>query len=143
MEENTKKITDLFIQITSLIIMIVPIYFLLKTTPKEVTSQVLITFGIIVGLVSLIFIFSFIYSKYKKMCNDIKINKDDMKEIRKDLNFMELFNNMDKRISVLERLFDKLISKSKRGNFVIDPRIIMWLLLIFLLFLFLRQMGII
>ncbi|MBI2629991.1 hypothetical protein HYW76_02730 [Candidatus Pacearchaeota archaeon] len=129
---------DLFIQISTLIFAAIPIYFLLKTSPKEITYQALIYTGIIIGVVIFIIFLYFIRGRYKKMCNDIDINNKNIEDVRRDLNFNELFSKMDVRLRVLEELFKR---KNKKGQFVIDPRIILWILLLILLYLFLKSVG--
>ena len=115
----------------------IPIYFLFKTSPKEITAPAITTFGIIIGLFLSIIIFTLIYNKYKGMNEEININKENINEIKKHLNFKELFSNMDVRLKVLEKLLNK------KGYLDIDPRWIMLALMAVLLILFLRQMGVI
>ena len=63
----------------------------------------------------------------------------EIEEMQKALKVKELFNNMEIRLNVVEKLLDKLYNK--RGQLNIDPRIILWILLIILLLLFLKSIG--
>lgn len=147
MEESTKKVLDLFFQISILIFTVVPVFVLYKTTPTKITAQALIIFGIIIGVFLVAIIFSFVYSKYKKMCKDIEGNKKDLQDIKKELNFKSMFNKMDKKVEVMERVMDKIvigkISKIKSRKGMIDPRVMIWIILLILLYLFLKSMGVI
>jgi len=58
--------------------------------------------------------------------------------MEKDLKLNELLNNMDKRLSILEAVF--LIKKNKKGM-EFDPRILMIIILLILLYLFLKSAG--
>ena len=78
------------------------------------------------------------------MCDNIKSNSDDLKDIKKDLNFKELFNKMDKRLSTIEGLFEKINFKiNKKGQMSIDPRIVLWIIMLILFYMFLKSLGII
>lgn len=138
MEKNTwfETINSLVLVIAALI----PIYFLFKTTPSQITSTAVVIFGIIIGVIILIVIFSFIYQRYKNMSNGIINNKNELNEIKKDLNFKELFNQLDVRVRVLEQLL-KMNNKKRGKEGQIDPRIIGWIILIILVILFLRQIS--
>ena len=72
------------------------------------------------------------------MTKDIKDTKRELEDVKKDLNFKEMYNKMEVRLSVLEKLLEKLL-KGKKGQ--IDPRIIIWIILLILLFLFLKSIG--
>ena len=71
------------------------------------------------------------------MSNDLRDNKRDVNEIKKSLNYHNLFNEMDVRVKVIERLFDKI---NKKGQ--IDPRIIFIIIMLILLYLFLKSIGV-
>ncbi len=115
----------------------VPTFFLFRTTPKEVTTQEILIFGIIIGVILLYGVFTFIYDRYRKMIYTIKQNKDDVNDIKKDLNLNKYFNKMEVRIKVLE----EMIKRGKKGQ--IDLRVILIIILIVLLILFLRVSEII
>jgi len=137
MKTSTKKKWDPVLQISTLLLTTIPVYFLFKTSPKEITSSTLTIFGIIIGVVISITIFTIIYNKYKEMNEEIKNNKENINEIKKHLNFKDIFTKMDTRLRVIERLMDR------KGQINIDPRWIMLGFLIILVILFLRQIGVI
>lgn len=119
MENKSPEIFEILFQISSILFAAIPVYFLFKTSPKEITNQALIIFGIMVGVFILTIIFSFVYNKYKKMSEDIQYNKNAMEEIKKDLNMKDVFSKFDVRLGIIEGLFKM---KNKRGSFAIDPR---------------------
>ena len=75
------------------------------------------------------------------MNENIKNNASEISNIKKSLNFQKLFVGMEKRVIVLEKLIDKILYGKNRKGQTIDPRIIFWILLIILLFLFLKSIG--
>ena len=139
MEEKKKKDwLTIISNITLLVATVIPLYFLFVISPKQITTQVLVIFGIIIGTIFFTIFLIWVRDKYKKMINDIENNKKELEEIKKDLNFKELFNKMDIRLSVIEELM-KNQKRGKRGQ--VDPRWIAIIILIILLILFLRQVG--
>ena len=69
------------------------------------------------------------------MNENIYKNHKEINEIKTSLNYNKLYNDMDKRLSVIE-----LLLKKKRG--ALDHRILFWILLAILLYLFLKSVGI-
>jgi hypothetical protein len=142
METGKGKWLNMILQITAIVFAAVPIYFLFFTTTKDITVQALITFGIIIGIFIIGAIFLFVRDKYKKICNDIDTNKTEIGEMKKNLDFKEMFYKIDKRLSKVEGIFEKIHFKiDKKGN--LDPSIVIWIALLLLFLLFLRYMGII
>jgi len=137
MEEKEKRL-ELINTFALILSIIIPTISLLITSPEEIKTQTYIIFGIIVLVLVIGGFTTYIISRWKKMNKDIHYNKIEMEDIKKDLNFKELWNSIDVRLKVLENMM--LYKKNKRGQ-AIDPRIIMWILLAILIYLFLKSMG--
>ncbi len=138
--QSTQKsdIWNLFLQAISLTIAIISTYFMFTNSDnKELNTSTLIIFGIIIGIIIIVFIFMFIKERYKNIEEEIKTNKKAIENIESDLNYKELFNKMEIRITVLE----ELLKMKKKGNSSIDPRIIMIIILVVLFLLFLKSLG--
>jgi len=137
MERNRDwyDIIGIIIAVTSVII---PIVFFLQTSSEEIKSQTYIIFGVILIVLILITSFTYIISKWNKMSKDVLYTRRELENIKKDLNFNNLSNDIKVRLTVLERLLD--MKKNKRGQ--IDPRIIWWIILLILIFLFLKSIGV-
>lgn len=83
------------------------------------------------------------YGRWKKMHENISNNGRRIKEIRESLSFKDLFNDIEVRLRVLETwVLGEIKKNKKRGQLNIDPRTILWILLLILLYLFLKSMGI-
>jgi len=135
MEISERKGLGLFLQITSIIFAFIPLVYLLITSPSQVTAQAM-SYAISIFVIAVIlFAIITVINGWNKMKTDIKKNSEDIGEIKKLLDFHNLFSDMKYRLSTMEQ---KL--KNKRGQ--IDPRIIIWILLILLLYLFLKSIGI-
>jgi len=78
-----------------------------------------------------------IYSGYKNLIGNINQNNKEITDIKKSLKFKDLYNNMDVRMKVLEKL-----SENRNKKAQIDPRIIGIIILLILLYLFLKSMKI-
>lgn len=131
---RTINIISLFVAIASILI---PSIFFVISAPETIKLQSIIIFGIIVVVVIVASISYILYQGYRKMFKDIQDNKKEIFEMKKSLNFKSLFDSMDVRLRVIEKLLDK---KNKRAQ--IDPRIIWILLLLLLLYLFLKSVGV-
>ena len=77
------------------------------------------------------------FSRWNDMNRNLQKTNKDIEDIKKHLNFRMLWNKMDVRLQVLENLF---LKKNKKAQ-VIDPRIIVWIILLILLYLFFRSVG--
>lgn len=136
-KEKKRNLTSLILALIAGIITLVSFF-----TQEEASSQTYILFGIIVIIVFLGLGAISIINKWSDMNKRISNNSTEVDEIQKSLNTHKLYNDMDKRMQVLEKLFDKLvIPKNKKGQ-GIDPRILFWIILIILLILFLKSIGV-
>ena len=134
-KETTFEIINLLVLITSIII---PSLFFLLTSPSEIKTQTYVIFGIIALVMVVGGFVTYIISKWKGLVKGVKTIKIDIEEIKKDLIFKDLWNKMDVRLSILEHLFFE--KKNKKAQ-TIDPRIIVWIILIILIYLFLKSIG--
>ncbi len=132
--DKTLNVISLFVAIASLLI---PAVFFIISATDKIQIQSLIIFGIMVASIIIFSVIYFVYQIYKRELYDIEINKKDIFEIRKSLNSKKLFDDMDVRIKVLERLTER---KNKRAQ--IDPRIVWIIVMLILLYLFLKSIGI-
>ena len=62
----------------------------------------------------------------------------ETEHIKRSLNFKELFDAVDVRLRVLEKLMER-----KKGQLGIDPRVLWWILILILLYLFLKSIGVV
>ena len=132
---RTLNVIGLYVAIVAIV---VPTIFFIISASDEIKIQSIIIFGII-SIIVIILSFSYlIYRGYRRMFNDFKENKRDINEIKKSLNYHNLFNEMDVRLRVIEKLFEM---KNKKGQFI-DPRIIWIIVLLILLYLFLKSIGV-
>ncbi|MAH06690.1 hypothetical protein CMI38_00385 [Candidatus Pacearchaeota archaeon] len=77
-----------------------------------------------------------IWSRWNYLSFRISSNKNEIAEINKSLKIRELYNNMEKRISILEEII-----KNKKAQTGIDPRYIYWIVLLVLFLLLLQSLG--
>jgi len=115
---------------------VIPTIILIQTSSSEIKIQTYVIFGILALFLLIGGFVAYIMSKWNNMGKNIEQNKTDLEDIKKDLNFKDLWNKMDIRLKVLENICN---TKNKIG--AIDPRIIFWILLLFLLYLFLKSVG--
>jgi hypothetical protein len=131
---NHTKIIDTFSLFASILAILIPTIIFILSSPENITPIAIIIFSAI-GIFLLIALFSFyFYSRWKNLCDEIDKNKKENQEIKKSLNLNKLFNDMDIRLKVLEKL---IINKKAQ----IDPRILLWVIIAILLYLFLKTMG--
>lgn len=135
-KRNSIEVKDVVSTALASITFLVSAVYLLFTSPPEITSTMLITFGIIVVVILFGSVFIYFFSRWNILKRDIAESNNSLEEIHKSLNLQKLFNDMDVRLRVLEELIK---SKSKKG--FIDPRIFYWIILIVLLLLFLKFAG--
>lgn len=119
---RTLNVIGLFVAIVAIV---VPAVFFIISAPEKIKVQSIIIFGIISIIVIIISFSYLIYRGYRRMFNDLKDNKRDI-------------NEMDVRLKVIEKLFKR---KNKKGQFI-DPRIIWIIVLLILLYLFLKSIGV-
>ncbi len=127
---------EIILIILQIIAILIPTYFFFITSPEEIKNQTIIIFigtAIILFIGTAIFYF---YSRWKMLINNVKENKNEIDIIKKDINTEKLNNDMNVRLKVIEHLL-----KNKRGQ-IIDPRIIFVIIILILLYLFLKSIGI-
>ncbi len=129
MNENQFKLNDIITLFLSLSALIIPLVIFFLTSPEDVSAQALIIFGIIVIVLFLGLFGFYFYSKWRNIIRSVN-------EIRNSLKEKKLYDDMDVRLRVVE----SLLKVNRKGQ--IDPRIIFWIILIILIFLFLRAVGI-
>lgn len=112
---------------------LIPLAFELTDKESSNTAGFIILTSIFVFIV-FYFIYTFVWVKVKKYINQINDNSKKIEEIGKTLDYKEHFHQLDKRVSALE------MNMKKRGQ--IDPRIVIFIILLILLFLYLRNRGI-
>ena len=134
-KETAFEIINLIFLIMSVVI---PLIFFILTSPAEIKTQTYIIFGIIALVLIAGGFVTYVVSKWTSMMRDVKTAKTDIEEIKKDLIFKDLWNKMDIRLNVLENLF---FNKKNKKAQTIDPRIIIWIILLILLYLFLKSIG--
>ena len=86
-------------------------------------------FGIVVVLISIIFIWDWVNERIGRI--DSLVTETD--ELKKRFDSMERITELDKRLSILEH--------SRKG--AVDPKIVMFIMLVIVVLLYLRQVGII
>lgn len=133
------EIRDIISLVISSAVMIITIaaFFIQNNAPP----QTYIIFGIIILLIIITFSITSLIKKLNELNTKINKNKLSILEFQKSLNIKEIYNTMDKRIGILEKLIDIfLVKKNKKGQ-SFDIRILFWILLILLLILFLKSIG--
>ena len=134
-KDKTINVIGLIVAIASLTI---PVASFLITAPEDIKIQSLILFGIMAVATIIFSVVYIIYSGYRRILRDMEDNRKEVHEIKKSLNLHDLFNAMDVRLKVVEKLLDK---KNKRAQ-IIDPRIIWIIIMLILLYLFLKSVGV-
>lgn len=135
-----KKGVDLFAIINLLVAIfavLIPAIFFYLTSSEEIKTQTYVIFGVMAVVLLLGVFMIYIISKWKQMVKDIKLTKSELGDIKKELNFKDMWNKMEIRLNVLEALY----KKDKRGQ-VLNPYVIWWILILILLYLFLKSIGI-
>ena len=131
---KVKEIINLVVMLFSLI---APLAFFVLTSPEEIQTQTYIIFGLIALFFLVGGFITYMFSRWNDMNRNLQKTNKDIEDIKKHLNFRMLWNKMDVRLQVLENLF---LKKNKKAQ-VIDPRIIVWIILLILLYLFFRSVG--
>lgn len=140
MNEKSIDIKDIITILIGIISIIIPSYFLFMTSPDEIKNQMIIVFTSIIIILIIGTVISYIYNQWIRLNHNVKINKNKIEKLEKDLKGVELSFKLDKRIAIMENLIDKFINK--KAQLQIDPRIIIWIALIILLLLFLKTAGV-
>lgn len=132
--ENKDKVANTIVILLTAMSVAIPLFSIVRTSYKEISAQQYIIFiGMILFIVIGFILYSF-HSKWSQMKSSIESNTRKIISIKKDINFKELYNNMEKRLSILEAL-----RNSKRGQ--LDPRLPFIIILSLLLYLFLKSSG--
>ena len=134
MEEAKNKIANTITIFVTMLSIVLPSFFFIVTSSEKITTQTYVIFiGILMTSIAGIIIYYF-YSKWEETTKRTIDNSKTIKDIKRDINTQNLFNDMEKRLSVMEAL-----SKSKKA--MIDPRILFAIVLAILLFLFLKSIN--
>lgn len=138
METKRPKID--FITIITLLVGLATIIFQIfppKTPVDQVRSA--IYFLAILGYIGILYFVMWVTDKLKYYFDQINKNKQDIQELKEKMDTEKHFNEIEKKLYVLEALFKK---KKGRG-FVIDPKWIFLIILLILFYLYLKSIGII
>tara|TARA_Y100000310_G_C20340286_1_gene649463 strand:+ start:49 stop:441 length:393 start_codon:yes stop_codon:yes gene_type:complete len=117
--------------LSALIPLIITVYFFLITSSEDVQVQSFILFGII-AVSSFIYV---LYISWKDRGKMIEGHSADLVQLEKDLNVHKLFEDLSIRLGVVENML-----KKKKAQ--IDPKLFYWILMIILLYLFLKSFGV-
>jgi hypothetical protein len=134
MEQSKEKTVNAVMLLLTSFSVLLPLYFFIKTSSEKISTETYVTFiGILIFLIICIIIYYF-YSKWEEATKRSDNNSKAIGDIKKDIKTQSLYNNMEKRLSILEALL-----KSKKGH--VDPRILFAIILSILLFLFLKSIN--
>ncbi|MBI2139962.1 hypothetical protein HYU14_03490 [Candidatus Woesearchaeota archaeon] len=131
--DNQKIPTDMLTALLVALIGLIPLAFELADGESSNIAGFIILTSIFV-FIAFYFVYTFVWVKVKKYINQISDNSKRIEEIGKTLDYKEQFHQFDKRVSALE------MHMKKRGQ--IDPRTVIFIILLILLFLYLRNRGI-
>ncbi len=115
-------------------------YFQTKTSDNNTSSSTLIVFGILVGVVVLSFVVTWFVSKYKEISLLLKENSKEMQETRKQIRQEKRFIEIEKKLAVLDAVSNSK-RKDKKGQ--IDPRFLLVIIILIILFVYLNQIGVV
>jgi len=130
-----KESKDSISLILSLLAILIPTITFLISSPEKITPAMITIFAFIGIFLLIFYIYSNIKPKWAFLTKNLLQNNREIEEIKNSLKQNVLYNDMDVRLRVIENLL-----KNKRGQ--IDPKIIFWILLAILLYLFLKSIGI-
>lgn len=130
-----KDIISIAISFIAIVVTIALFYF---QEPENIPPVAIILSVTIISFSLVGFIIIYILSRWNDLSRRVENNKKEILEIKKSLKLHELYNDMEKRLSILEKLLE---SKNKKGQRGIDPRILYWIILLILLYLLLRSIG--
>ncbi len=108
--------------------------------PKTAVDQVksAIYFLAILGYIGILYFVMWATDRIKSYVDQISKNKKDIQELKERIETEKHFNEVEKRLSVLEVLL-----KNKKGRgFSIDPKWIFLFILLILFYLYLRSLGV-
>lgn len=128
-----------FITVVALLVGLVTIFFQIfppKTPIDQVRSA--IYFLAILGYIGFLYFVMWATDRIKLYIDQISKNKKDIQELKERMETEKHFNEVEKRLSVLEALL-----KNKKGRGLsIDPKWIFLIILLILFYLYLRSLGI-
>jgi len=101
---------------------------------KNQTSALILFLGIL-GYIGIVYVITNIIGKIKSYLDRIEKNEKDIQEINKKIDAEKRYNEIDKRVSIMERLMNK------KGQ--INAQWIFIIILLILLYLYLRSLGIV
>ncbi len=135
MDEKSNTVNFAF-QAFTLIATIIPLILTFTQSFGKIDPQTFIYLGIVIGVALMGIAFAFVYDNWAKIRADVNMNKNDVQELKKSLNFKNVFDGVNTRLKVMETLF-----KDKKGEFtLVDPRIVITILLLIFLYLFLKSL---
>lgn len=128
------ELRDVVSLVLSIVALVIPLIIFIVSSP-EMINVLNITIFVSIGILLIIFSF-FVYfiSDFNKTKDMVYNNSFEITKMKKSLKDKDLLKDMDVRLRVLESL-------NKKGQ--IDPRIIYWILILILLYLFLKTAGIV
>ena len=127
------------ITIITLLVGLATIFFQIfppKTPIDQVKSA--IYFLAILGYIGILYFVMWIMDRIKSYTDQINKNKQDIQNIKEEMKIEKHFNEIEKRLSILEAL-----RKNKKGRGLgVDPKWIFIIILLILFYLYLRSLGI-
>ena len=137
MNYEKNRALNVFTIIISILSLTIPTVIFILTASDNIRAQSINIFGIIAIITIGFYVIYLMYKGYGNLRNDVQNNKKEITDIKKSLNYKELFDNMNVRVKVLEELIKRY---NKKGQ--IDPRIIYIIIMLILLYLFLKSVKI-
>jgi len=129
------------LDIVSVIMVLVALFTIILQIfpPKTIKDQVnsIIYFIAIIGYISLLYGTVWISKKVRSYIDEINNNKQEIQDIKDKMNTEKKFNEIDKRLSILE-----FFNKNRKGQIPINPKWFFLIILLVLFYLYLRSLGI-
>ncbi len=135
---NFQSIVLFIVAIFTVVLQIFPT----KTKESQITSMILF----VAILIYVAFLYAIIWgtNKVKFYINMINSNTKEVLEIKRKMESEKKFNEIDKRVAILEHFYNRSYSltKNKKGKIDIDPSWILIIILLILFYFYLRSRGI-
>tara|TARA_Y100000310_G_C20322319_1_gene641317 strand:+ start:298 stop:699 length:402 start_codon:yes stop_codon:yes gene_type:complete len=131
---KTKDIIGIGLSIIAIIVTLT-LFYLRESQSISPTAIILSVIILLVAFIGVII--TTIRSRWNILSSRIASNRKEITEISKSIKLQELYNNMEKRVSILEKLID-----NKKAQFSIDFQYIYWIILLILLFLLFKSMNV-
>ncbi|HLC31732.1 MAG TPA: hypothetical protein VJK51_03615 [Candidatus Nanoarchaeia archaeon] len=138
MTQTQLEVKDVISIFLGLIAVVIPVFFFFISSPEEITFQTILIFGLISVLLLVGSIGYYLRGRWRMMHDLLMKHGRETEHIKRSLNFKELFDAVDVRLRVLEKLMER-----KKGQLGIDPRVLWWILILILLYLFLKSIGVV